>query len=180
MSMHWMGATRHLCIWRRLHSIPNLRNLLIEHGADVNAQDESHRTPLHLASHKGERFIKRYRQATYDETAEIVRVLIRHGADLTARDKTQSTPLHLASSKGSGDTMKLLILNGADVNAQDERHSTPLHLTASSHFALKGNVVRLLLSHGANVSAKDDRDQTPFHIASSSGISEIAELLSGE
>jgi ankyrin repeat protein len=88
--------------------------------------------------------------------------------------------LHLALSKGNGDTVKLLVQHGADVNAQDERHSTPLHLAASSHLALQGNVVHLLLSHGANAGAKDDRGRTPFQIASSEGLSEIAELLSGE
>jgi ankyrin repeat protein len=119
-------------------------------------------------------------KATSDESAAIAQVLIRHGADVTARDETRSTPLHLALSKGNGDTVKLLVQHGADVNAQDERHSTPLHLAASSHLALQGNVVHLLLSHGANAGAKDDRGRTPFQIASSEGLSEIAELLSGE
>ena len=58
--------------------------LLIEHGADVTAQDGSNMTPLHLASFSG--------------TPGIVRLLLEHGACVTAQDKSCKTPLHLASS----------------------------------------------------------------------------------
>ena len=59
--------------------------LLIDHGADVSAKDETHTTPLHLASSSG--------------IPEIAQLLIERGADVTARDKSAKTPLHLASSK---------------------------------------------------------------------------------
>jgi ankyrin repeat protein len=58
--------------------------LLIEHGADVKAQDETHSTPLHMASSSG--------------IPEIVQLLIEHGADVSGRDRRHRTPLHLASS----------------------------------------------------------------------------------
>lgn len=58
--------------------------LLIEHGADVTAQDEACVTPLHLASSKG--------------SVETVQLLIENGADVAARDARNRTPLHLASS----------------------------------------------------------------------------------
>ena len=57
--------------------------LLIEHGADVKAQDETQLTPLHLASSFG--------------TPEIVQLLIEGGVDITAEDESRRTPLHLAS-----------------------------------------------------------------------------------
>ncbi|KAH8977325.1 ankyrin repeat-containing domain protein [Lactarius deliciosus] len=43
--------------------------LLIEHGADVAAQNENQSTPLHLASSS--------------KVAETVQLLIKHGADVT-------------------------------------------------------------------------------------------------
>ena len=58
--------------------------LLIDHGANVNAQDDTKSTPLHLASSMG--------------SIETVQLLIEHGADVTARDVRHMTPLHLASS----------------------------------------------------------------------------------
>lgn len=58
--------------------------LLIEHGADVTAQDESSLTPLHLASSSG--------------IPNIVQLLLEHGALATAQDRRRKTPLHLVSS----------------------------------------------------------------------------------
>ena len=56
--------------------------LLVRHGADVNASDKTHSTPLHLAPSKG--------------CVESVKLLIQHGADVNAKNGRQSTPLHLA------------------------------------------------------------------------------------
>src|SRR6266702_3863397 len=93
---------------------------LIAHRADVHAEDESHSTPLHLASSKG------------DDKA--VQLLIDHGADVNAEDGSHKTPLHLASSLWNTKTVQLLIEHGADVNARDGSHKTPLHLALSNSF----------------------------------------------
>ena len=58
--------------------------LLIEHGADVAAQDKTRSTALHLAALSG--------------GSETVRLLLDHGADVSIRDESHQTPLHLASS----------------------------------------------------------------------------------
>jgi ankyrin repeat protein len=67
--------------------------LLIDHGADIAAQDEAHSTPLHLAALCG--------------GTETVQLLIEHGASVTAQDRSKKTPLHLASSKVSSMTTSL-------------------------------------------------------------------------
>lgn len=61
--------------------------LLIEHGADVTAQDETLSTPLHMASSSG--------------IPDLVQLLIEHGADANGQDQSHRTPLHLASSRVS-------------------------------------------------------------------------------
>ena len=169
--------------------------LLINHGADVTAQDETLRTPLHLAAFSG--------------STKIVLLLIEHGADVSARDRRKKTPLHFASSYVSFRTgslliwhrhdsngqydrdftrdcdyvydhfvrvenVRLLIKNGADVKAQDETHSTPLHMASSSGFP---RLVALLIEHGADVTARDRRQKTPLHLASSWVGSRIALLF---
>ena len=58
--------------------------LLINHGADVTARDETLRTPLHLAAFSG--------------STKTVQLLIEHGADVTAQDRRKKTPLHLTFS----------------------------------------------------------------------------------
>ena len=120
--------------------------LLIEHGADVTAINETQKTALHLVSAwvsvtaRLSSLIRRradvdgqdnrdWKNTDWSITkAETVRLLIEHGADVTAKDEALSTPLHLASYKGSTKTVQLLIEHGADVAAQNGDKRTPLHL----------------------------------------------------
>jgi hypothetical protein len=59
-----------------------IMKLLIDHGADVNARDDTDETPLHRAARSG----------------QITRasLLLDHGADVNARDKGKWTPLDIA------------------------------------------------------------------------------------
>ena len=66
-----------------LHTIqrrPEFIQLLIEYGADVNAQNDRGQTPLHIAFSRGD--------------VEVVRGLIQAGADLNVRDEFYNTPFH--------------------------------------------------------------------------------------
>jgi ankyrin repeat protein len=122
--------------------------ILVEHGADVSAQDEYRSTPLHWASR-------------WDQV-EISRLLIEHGADVAAQDNDQWTPLHEASRWGKMEAARLLVEFGADVKAQDKRGFTPLH-----HASLGGSeeVARFLIKHGADVTAQDTHGSTPLHFS---------------
>ena len=127
---------------------------LLEHGADVDALDDDHSTPLHLA-------------AQYSGV-KAARPLLKHGANIHARNKNGRTPLHesLANFHNKGyrhslDIISLLLENGADVDARDNDHSTPLHLGAQ-YGAIK-EVVCPLLEHGANVHAGNKNGRTPLH-----------------
>jgi ankyrin repeat protein len=64
---------------------------LLKHDADVEAQDDDHATPLHLAARNGKH--------------EFIQVLLNHGANVHARDKWSRTPFDVASTK---EVMKLL------------------------------------------------------------------------
>ena len=113
--------------------------LLVEAGADVNAQDELYgHTPLHFAARSG-----------HNATVEL---LIEAGADVNAQDELYGhTPLHFAARSGHNATIKLLIEAGADVNAQDALHGhTPLHLAALQGYY---SIVKLLIEAGTDIDA---------------------------
>ena len=95
--------------------------LLIQHGADVTAQDNTHSTPLHLASSKG--------------SGKTVELLLKHGANVDALDGRHSTPLHLAVSSClalKGNVVHLLLGYGANVDVKDDRGKTPFQIALMS------------------------------------------------
>jgi ankyrin repeat protein len=146
-------------------SLPDVARLLLEHGADVNAQvsgsDSSGRTPLHVA--------------VESNRAEVVRVLLEHGANVDAEDSQGRTPLHAAVGFNRAEVVRVLLEHGANVDAEDSQGRTPLHAAVEFDTA---EVVRVLLEHGANVDAEDSEGGTPFQTASANGYDEIMNLLS--
>src|SRR5260370_41300422 len=79
--------------------------LLIDHGANVNALDCEGDSPLHKAS-----------QIWDSDVAEF---LVKSGANVNIRDTDDWTPLHVAAGDGNLNMVQLLIEHGADVNALD-------------------------------------------------------------
>ncbi|KAH9988696.1 ankyrin repeat-containing domain protein, partial [Russula vinacea] len=71
--------------------------LLLEHGIDVNAQDNNCSTALHLAS-RGK--------------LEVAYLLLEHGADMEAEDNSGRTPLQVASEQQHDEITKLLSERG--------------------------------------------------------------------
>jgi ankyrin repeat protein len=132
--------------------------LLLRHGAHVNAGRESLRTPLHVAAHVG--------------CPKVAQILLERGADVHLRDNKGRVPLHLVSNSTTGQledkrsiVTRLLLEHGADVNALDNDHATPLHF-ASSHGSL--DIAELLLHHGAKANAENIHGQTLLHVISQS------------
>lgn len=75
------GSTPLHCATWKGH--PDVVALLLEAGADVNAQNQNDHwgtTPLHAAAHANQ--------------VAIAQMLIDHGADLNARDLTGQPPMH--------------------------------------------------------------------------------------
>ena len=67
----------------------------------MTAQDETHSTPLHMASS--------------EVNTKLVQLLIEHGADVTVKNETFSTPLHLALSWVSATAASRLLHRSADM-----------------------------------------------------------------
>ena len=108
-----------------------LVKLLLATGADFNAKDMLHWTPLIQAARNGHE--------------AVAKLLVDQGADLEAK-WSGWTPLLWAAGEGHEDVVKLLLDRGADLEAKDELGLAPL-----SHAAENGQtvIVKLLLDCGA-------------------------------
>ena len=73
--------------------------MLLEKGADVNAEDDYGITALMCASENGH--------------TEIVSMLLEKGADVHAKDNDGTTALMFAHQEGYTDIVRMLIQNGA-------------------------------------------------------------------
>ena len=108
--------------------------LLIEKGADVNAEDCYSDVPL-----------------VYARTREIGEILLDNGANPNARDMSSFTTLHYAAGtgyfpNGSVDMVDLLISKGADVNLINGWGGTALSIAERKSHT---EIAKLLRKHGA-------------------------------
>lgn len=131
--------------------------LLIAHGADVNAKSKGGITPLHHARSK-----------------EMAELLIKHGANINAQTNgNDGSPLYYAVDH-SKEVVEALIAHGADVNYKNQSGNTPLHLAVSSN---QKEIVQLLIKHGAEMGVKDRNGETPLDIAVRNNSAELVTLL---
>ncbi|KAL4925625.1 ankyrin repeat-containing domain protein [Aspergillus undulatus] len=89
----------HLAVISNHPSVPAIVQLLLDHGADVNARSRANNTPLHLAT------------STHGGNENTVKILLQAGADCHAiiDEKNQYTPLLNAMRTGYSPTISLLI-----------------------------------------------------------------------
>lgn len=134
----------------RCNSDPQIVRLLLRYGASVHAVCTYDRTPLHLASGKG--------------NCETVRILLEHDASMTAVDGGGCTPFHCAAESGTPDVVQLLIDRGASVASTDQSDQSPIHRAASHNGP---QVMKILLDSGASAMSVDKEKRTPLHHAAS-------------
>jgi len=167
----------------------DVMELLLKHGAKVNALDSLGQTCLHRAGREG--------------NVQACRILLTFGVDASivslqgftaAQLSTEPVGKILAEEPAAGGidieyqlleaskagdlelVKKIVNLHPHIVNCRDldGRHSTPLHFAAGYN---RVGVVEFLLNNGADVHAKDKGGLVPLHNACSYGHYEVTELL---
>jgi ankyrin repeat protein len=147
--------------------------LLISCGADVNAQDETGKTPIIYA--------------TENADLKITRLLLTNKANV----KDNPELLNIAVKKDCREIVEVLLEHGADVNTSDEYGRTALHFTALGEdedffgfvpntdpvINVKAEIAKLLLSSGANVNAQTKNGLTMLHAATEKGYVKVVEAL---
>jgi len=115
--------------------------MLLDRGADPNAQDALGLTPLHWAAMTGH--------------IGLIAPLLRRGARVDARSGYGTTPLHEAANPR---VVAVLIDAGADIEAVDDRGNTPLHV------ARNGDVARALLDRKADIRKRRNDGATALEV----------------
>ena len=130
------GSTAlHFAIGRSIgrSSVEEIINLLINYGANLDAQDEEGRTPLHIAvflSKIGRFYFERFESANARvQSAKAIKILLAHGANPNIQDELGMTPLHMAACVESAKAIKILLAHGANPNIQDKYGRRPSDLT---------------------------------------------------
>jgi ankyrin repeat protein len=168
--------------------------MLLDHGADVNAVDNSGTTVLHAAfkSSDGANYdcikmlidhgadinavdnsgnavlhaaFKSFQPLNYD----CIKMLIDHGADVNVVDNSGNTVLHAAFKRSGGlnyDCIKMLIDRGTDVNVVDNSRNTVLHTALKNDYMRDTICIKMLIDHGADINAVDSSGNTVLHVAS--------------
>jgi ankyrin repeat protein len=134
--------------------------LLLDQGADVNAQDGYWGNALQSASEQGHK--------------QVVKMLLDKGADVNAQGGHYGNALYAASGRGNEQVVKMLLDKGADVNARGRYWGNALQAASEQGYK---QVVKMLLDKGADVNAQDGRWGNALQAASGRGHEQVVKVL---
>lgn len=155
--------------------------VLLMHGADIQAKDDTGQSALDWASE-------------YNHT-ECMSVLLANGARTSTEKNGLPSPLVTAILNANLNGVRKLLDAGADVNVMDAYGETPLHAATFNDKYLDTQktsltIARLLIDKGANVNAQTAKEtisinggpdpgqqSSPLHMAAISGNLDVATLL---
>lgn len=145
-------------IWALQAGTPDAAMALIDAGADVNVQDVTGLSALHLSTAK---------------PVEIMQALLAAGADVTLRTQDAQTALHYAAT-GWPEFSETLLAAGAEIEARDSNGCTPLHYAAG---AREADMLPVLIAAGADVRSLCDNGQSVLFSAATARHAENIAIL---
>lgn len=134
--------------------------VLLEHGADLNATNEELGTALQAACAGGH--------------ASVAKTLVVKGADLNQISGFYGTALEAAAHRGKTEIVDLLLESGSDVNEFAGRYGTAL---IAASYRGRVCIVQLLLKSGADVNIQGTRYGNALKAASEEGHLKVVKNL---
>src|SRR6188508_3327696 len=155
----WAAARRH----------PEMMQLLISKGADVNARSTDRNYQRHVTAEGRPKSLDSggltpLLYAARENCRACVDVLLKNRVDIDLADPDGVSPLLVAIMNANWDLAQQLVMAGADVNHWDMYGESPLFIAINQRSKLDGghasidpmnqvnglSMVKLLLDHGAN------------------------------
>ncbi len=183
------GTTFHVASYSGHEKIVQI---MLDRGADVNAQGGIYGNALQIASWIGHEKIVQIlldrgavvnvQSGIYGNALQIastrghekiVQMLLSGGANVNAQTREDQTPLQAASYNGHEKVVQILLDNEADVNVQGKLGSA---LRIASGFAHE-KVVRILLDNGADVNEQDEDHGSALQAAARGGHYRVVQIL---
>ncbi|KAK7187899.1 ankyrin repeat protein [Paraphaeosphaeria sporulosa] len=143
-----------------LIGLNNIARMLIEKGADVNAQGGLYSNALQAASYGGHE--------------QIVKMLLDNKADINAQGGPYGNALQAASCRGHEQVVKMLLDSKADINAQGGLYGNALQ---AASYEGHEQVVKMLLDSKANVNAQGGPYGNALQAASYEGHEQVVKML---
>ena len=155
--------------------------IVIDHGANVNATNKQNETPLVLASHNENvdavnmlLKVGADTNISFNDTClhhvlrrrcskEMLQAIINHGAEINATDTNGRTALMIACAKGNSDAINTLLEAGADPKITDADGETCLYYAVDG--CCSKEVLQIIINHGADVNATNTNNVTALMTA---------------
>ncbi len=194
------GSGRPVLLQAAIQGKVEAAQLLIDHGANINAETTDGAILVKAAGRGHEEIVEMLLEAGADANATgkeganeltsifaatlandpaVVTLLIEHGVDINQGVVAGNTPLCIATGwQPNAETVKLLLENGADINHQNDLGETALHQAARKGLVSNDydtEIIRLLIKHGATLDIEDNKGQTALDIVGPD--SEIGQML---
>lgn len=143
--------------------IPEIINILIESGANVNSPDKNSMTPLIIATSKKLK-------------TNIIKLLIKKGSNPNyAGNADMYLPLNIATKKGLTDIADILI-EETDMMHRDNNFNTPLHNAIINRQKITNETLNKIISK-SDVNVPNINGQTGLYMLTKSDLSEHINIL---